>query len=49
VARRSAPGIAGGPLNKKLLEPPPGCQESSGPIKNTGPVMANSIAIEISV
>jgi hypothetical protein len=36
--------ITGRPLNKKLLEPP-GCQESSGPVRNGGPVMANSIAI----
>lgn len=35
------------PLRKKLLEPV-GCQESSEPIKRSGPVMANSIAFEIS-
>jgi hypothetical protein len=36
------------PLTKKLLEPR-GCQESSEPTENSGPVMANSIAFEISL
>jgi hypothetical protein len=35
-------------LNKKLLEHG-GHQESSEPIKESGPVMANSIAFEISL
>jgi hypothetical protein len=37
--------MARGSFNKKLLEPP-GCQESSAPVKITAALMANSIATQ---